>query len=459
MKADTWSLATRLTWTFTVSTLVLVLGIAGTSAWYLHKSVQRELDALLVEEIDEMVALYVNSPGGHEAFEAIAVELQEHHAINPFGWRVWDARTGEVWGRFGAKRLIRPGIPASEPRGQSFRVDGDRRWRSEEMGEDLIVGLVLDGSEQVAILRRYGIIAGSLITVSALLALLVGRQFIRRGCRMLHEIADRTRQAGTAGTVSLTSSNLPEEMREVVDALEDLLERTRKEREDAKLFTAGLAHEMRSPIQNLVGETEVALLSRREPEAYREVLNSHLEELRELGDAVNNLVSICSPRQAPLEPVEEDFDFGREAQLRLERERASAEQRGVQLELESAGDTRMHGDREGALRAVRNLTENAIKWSSAGDTVRVRIVGENGAVTVTVDDSGPGIPEELRDRIFEPFYRGPSVAGQRIGYGLGLAIVRMAVENQGGELSVEDSPTGGARFRMTLHRTSHAAAG
>ena len=446
MSRRSWSLAARLSWTFAATTLVLVLGIAGISAWYLHQSVQRELDALLVEEVDEMVALFASSDGSLEAFEALATELQEHHAINPMAWRVWDVDTGEIWTEFGARRELTPEVPLPQPTGESFRIAGDRRWRSEELGSNRIVGLVLDGAEQVAILRRYELVAGGLIALSALAVLFVGRVVIRRGCDLLHEIAERTREAGSAEGVALARRDLPEEMREVVDALEELLELTRKETQNARLFTAGLAHEMRSPIQNLVGETEVALLSRRQPEEYESVLRSHLEELRELGDAVNNLVSICSPRPVPRAPVEEDFDLGHEVTLRLERERISAQQRGVQLELAATGDTHMHGDREGILRAVRNLTENAIKWSASGDTVRVSIEGQNGAVDITVDDSGPGVPAELRDRIFEPFYRGPNVAGQRIGYGLGLAIVRRAVEAQEGEVRVEESPEGGARF-------------
>ncbi len=454
-----WSLATRLTWAFTASTLVLVVAIAGLSAWYLRESVHRELDALLVEELHEMVALHAASEQGNEAIEAIAADLQEHHPANRMAWRVWDAETGEVLDQFGPRRFLTPDVPAMEPLGRSYRLDGGRRWRSEELTSDRVVGLVLDGSAQLAMLRRYGVAAAGLIAASLLLALLVGRALIRRGCGMLHAIADRTRRAGAGGEAPPPLRHLPDEMREVVDALEDLLARTRKEQEDAKLFTAGLAHEMRSPIQNLVGETEVALLSRRKPEDYEAVLRSHLEELRELGDAVNNLVSICSPRAGARAPVEEDFDLGREVELRLERERTSAEQRGVALELETAGDTRMHGDREAVVRAVRNLTENAIKWSAGGDAVRVRIEGRNGSVVVTVDDAGPGVPAELRDRIFEPFYRGPAVKGQRLGYGLGLAIVRRAVDGQGGALGVEDAPGGGARFRMSLHRSSHAASG
>jgi signal transduction histidine kinase len=200
-----------------------------------------------------------------------------------------------------------------------------------------------------------------------------------------------------------------------------------------------------------VGATVVALLARREADAYRRVLESNLDELRELGDAVDNLMTICAPRGADSgRPESEEFDVESEARMRLERERTRAERLGVQLELRSRGDTHLEGDREGVLRALRNLAANAIDWSERGGRVEVAIEGSDSTVAITVDDSGPGVAPELRERIFDPFYRGPAARGRRAGYGLGLAIVRAAADRQGGSIAVDTSPAGGARFRLVL---------
>jgi signal transduction histidine kinase len=155
-----------------------------------------------------------------------------------------------------------------------------------------------------------------------------------------------------------------------------------------------MAHELRAPIQNLVGATEVALLSRREADSYRRVLESNLDELRELGDAIDNLMTICAPQSLGAHtPVSEDFDLVEEARLRLERD-----------------------------------------------------------IVILVDDDGPGVPVEQREKIFDPFYRGPSAHGRRVGYGLGLAMVKDAADHHAGSVAVESSPSGGARFRLTLPR-------
>jgi signal transduction histidine kinase len=219
-------------------------------------------------------------------------------------------------------------------------------------------------------------------------------------------------------------------------------------------LTTGLAHELGSPLQNLIGETEVALMSERDSEQYRAVLRSHLEELRDIGYAIGNLMTLCAidatDKGAAAEL--ERFDLGREAELRLRRERTHAERRGVQLAIEPHGDLEIEGDREALLLAVSNLVANAIDWSPPGGRVVCDISGVDGEVDVTVDDAGPGVPDDERQHIFEPFQRGRAAKGRRAGYGLGLAIAKRAVDAHGGGVSVERSPLGGARFRLSLPR-------
>ena len=96
---------------------------------------------------------------------------------------------------------------------------------------------------------------------------------------------------------------------------------------------------------------------------------------------------------------------------------------------------------------------NAIGWSPEGSTVGICLEGDETAVTLTVDDQGPGIPKVERDRIFDAFYRGPGRDGQRAGYGLGLALTRVAVGRHEGTVEVSSSPSGGARFQVVLPRT------
>jgi two-component system heavy metal sensor histidine kinase CusS len=330
-------------------------------------------------------------------------------------------------------------------------VEGGLRWRTEPLKADLAVSLVLDGRPHMSELRRYQWFATSVILAYGLIGAVMGLFLIQRVSKRLRRVADSARAVRELGTqVAIDDEGAPEEIRDVSEALQELLGNIRAESERNRVLLASMAHELRSPIQNLVGETEVALFQPRDNESYRRILESHLEEMRDLGDAIDNLVTICSKRDVPAGNEPEAFDLWDEAEIRLQRERSHARRRNVNLELVHDGNTRMEGDREGLLRALRNLAANAVEWSPDGGQVRVQLLGKDGQVIATVDDAGPGVPPEARLRIFDPFVRGPTASGRRIGYGLGLAIVKSAVDRQGGTVFVGESPLGGARFQMVL---------
>ncbi len=458
---------------FLVSATLLVVAVSAISFLFLERSVKSELDALTVSQIKEFRVEFEKKvrnlkeeppPGRPEetptaivldnaTLEEIAGAVTRRQRL-PVAWRVWNVNWDRVAGEFGRTELLTQDYPVLEPLNSTVRPAQGLRWRTEPMSHGLTVGLVLDGAEQIAVLRSFQTFATGLLVLAVLVSLALGAYMIQRVSRMLRRVAAGARAARdpTAEAVDIEVEDAPEEIRDVLDALHQLYASIRTESEKSRVFYASMAHELRSPIQNLVGETEVALFARRADGEYRKVLESNLEELRDLGDAIDNLVTICSHRRPGALRDLEEFDLLDEARIRLARERSQAQRHGVDLRLEGSGPLMMRGDREGILRALRNLAANAIQWSPSGSTVDVRLCGENGRIEVTVDDAGPGVPEELREQVFAPFFRGPVAAGQRIGYGLGLAIVRSAVDSHGGRIEIDRSPAGGARFHLVLPR-------
>ncbi|HUR27935.1 MAG TPA: ATP-binding protein [Planctomycetota bacterium] len=452
-----WSLASRLTRLFAITTSVLVLLITGVSALYVRNAAEKPISGLLHEELHQMMSAY--DRGAYlDLLAKEAENLQRHHDKYPLGWRIWHGEGADLWAQFGDPKLFEGAedlVLTREKRGIVQELPNDRRGLVFSGRNDLLFACVIDGSDSLGALRGYGAIGVFLVVVTVASIFLIGHFLLGRVSRTLHQVAMSVRTVKDANeSVQVDLSHAPREIREIVSALQELLAKVRVETERNRVFTASLAHELRSPIQNLLGESEVALMVPRDANEYRRVLASHLQELRDLADAVDNLVTICSQRRTgdDITETRESFDLAPEAKLRLARETGYAAANGVQLQLGSNGDTRVYGDRESLLRAMRNLTANAIEWSMPGSQVDVHVLGENGRVIVTVDDAGPGVPEELKARIFEPFFRGPQARGRRIGYGLGLAIVRAAVDGQGGEVEVTRSPKGGARFCMILPR-------
>ncbi|MCP5020679.1 MAG: hypothetical protein GY930_02785 [bacterium] len=284
-----------------------------------------------------------------------------------------------------------------------------------------------------------------------MLALTGGRLFAGRIAGQLTRIASGIQDSSNPKTEDLLSGeNLPIEIQEVADALTDALNKARIEQERSGLLIAGIAHELRSPIQNLLGETEVLLMRDRAPDEYKAVLESHAEEIQGLAREIDNLVTLCSHSSNQQSSSRESFDLGHEIELRLPRELARAKRREATIDLEIEGNLEMTGDREALLLMVRNLVGNAISFSPIRGTIRVSAHGGDDEIVLSVEDPGPGILPKNRSLIFEPFQRGQERPGEWSGFGLGLALSKEAVLAQGGTLSVSDSALGGARFEAQL---------
>jgi signal transduction histidine kinase len=212
-------------------------------------------------------------------------------------------------------------------------------------------------------------------------------------------------------------------------------------------MTAGLSHEIRNPL-NAAG-LQLSVLERRIeklPEAERASLMQPLslvrDEIRRLDHMLEDFLQLSKPREHPAKPVDLSALVGRVLDL-LEKD---VERRGVKLVRQLLPVPMVSGD-DGRLRqVVMNLALNALEASPKG-TLTLSTSLHEANVELTVDDTGPGIPQALRERIFEPFF-----TTKAQGSGLGLPIVHAIIAQHGGTLTVGDAPGGGARFTVRLPR-------
>ena len=456
---NSWSLRARVMRWAVVSTFLVVGSTWALGTWFVRASVEREFNSLVQEEIHEMSVLFRTSDGGRSDFARFADQVRGEHPANPMAWRVWELETGEIWGDFGATRLLEEFQVNSSPGTTRIERSG-AGWKEERIGDSLQAGLLLDGKAHTAVLAKFQAYFAVVALVAVVLLIGGGALFSRRTASLLEQVAERARAAKPLReSADLSVEGAPEEIRDVSEAFEELLANIRNEQARTKLLTAGIAHEMRSPIQNLLGETEVTLMRERDASEYRRVLESSYEELCDLGRVIDNLVSLCSTGRDMDSAGTESFDFGREADLQLGRERRRADRKGVEIRMQMTGDLLCEGDRHALLLAVRNLVGNAIDWSPSGGAVDVTLDGRNGNLEITVDDCGPGVRPEVREEILKPFYTAPPAEGRRAGFGLGLALAKQAVAAQGGAIEVADSPVGGARFQVRLPRRESAESG
>ncbi len=443
-----WLLRNRITFAFGLTTLLLSLALSLPFGWLVHSSIEAELDALTREELEETRVHFFERSPDPAGFARIAVELSRDHRENPLAWRIWRP-DGTLWGEFGQVALLAH-APSEPPASAGVLVpEHALRLATSTLEGGLSAAIVLDGSHQARRFTRFLWTALGFILLASGVATLAGRVLALRVSGLLERVAECARTE-SAPEDWPSPGQAPEEIQAVVAALQDTLRRIRLESENARLLTSGTAHELRSPLQNLLGETQVTLLREREAAEYRGVLESHLEELSELSRMVDNLVTLSSLEEARRRPTLEHFDLAAEARLRLAREFQFARRRGVEFQLLAEGRLEVEGDRESLLLALRNVVTNAIEWSPPGKTVELHMRTGTGGLEILVDDAGPGIPAGERENLFLPFQRSRAARGRRVGFGLGLALTRSAIEAQGGTIEVGDSPLGGARFRICI---------
>ncbi|MFT4839843.1 MAG: signal transduction histidine kinase [Planctomycetota bacterium] len=451
-----WTLARSLRLHIVVSaTLPLVIAIiVGYSL--LLGSLTRELDSLVDEELSEANLRLPDAWQAVRDFGVIADRCQSEHLNFPMAWRIVSGQSGTEVGDFGVVELLdRIDIL---PKAGSGVVHLDNLMAAKTMTIDggHVLSLAIDGSVLEASLHSYEIASALTLGFCVLLALIAAGVTAARIRRLFSKVASgvplETRsELGQTMDDAGSYEELPEEIREVAEQLHAVLQDIRQVADESRVFTMSLAHELRSPVQNLIGQSEVALMRTRDVNSYKETLTAHLDELVNFSDALDNLLTYCTQPHARMERHEQ-FDLAEEAQIRLRREQQRGGRKQVSVSLSHRGDTNLCGDREAVMRGIRNVVANAVDWSPPGGVVNVEIVGDCAGVHVTVVDSGPGLPIELREKVFEPFFQGPSTGKARIGYGLGLAMTKKVAEFHGGRVVIDDAEAGGARFVIDFGR-------
>ena len=228
----------------------------------------------------------------------------------------------------------------------------------------------------------------------------------------------------------------------------------RRAAEIRREFVANVSHELKTPLTSILGYTETLLHGGLEDEEHRakfvETIRTHATRLEAL---VEDLLSLADLERPDAELDLKDWDLGIVIRELAETLEDLAARRGLKFEVEAAPGTSIRCDRKRLELALRNLMDNAIKYTESG-WVRVRLEPGPSRVRVMVSDSGRGIPPEHLSRIFERFYRVEQGRARTLGgTGLGLSIVKHAVQLHGGTISVESKVDAGSTFRVELPRS------
>lgn len=283
------------------------------------------------------------------------------------------------------------------------------------------------------------------VLASGLLGLGLGRWAGRRALRPLAEL---TEAAGRVARGDVTA-RLPERGDPDLAPLAATFNRTaaaleRRVRRDAR-FAGDVSHELRSPLTTMVNAVEVLRRRRAElPEAARLAVDLLDADVQRFGRMVVDLLEISRDAEDGDDRVLEAVDLAA-----LVRNVAAARREGPPVEVQDPAPLVL-ADRRRLDRVVANLLDNAARHG--GGVRRVGVGRRDGRVRLEIDDAGPGVPPELRERVFERFARGQQAGdrGEGTGSGLGLALVAQHTARHDGAVWVEERPGGGARFVVEL---------
>ncbi|WP_186237421.1 heavy metal sensor histidine kinase [Burkholderia gladioli] len=293
--------------------------------------------------------------------------------------------------------------------------------------------------------------------VGAALSMLVGYALIRLSLRPLRGVvADTGRITVDRLDTRLDAGRVPRELAPLVEAVNAMLARLQRGFRQLSQFSADLAHDLRTPLNNMRGATEVALGRPRTATEYEALLESNLEEYERLSRMIENVLFLARAEHPGFVTHRRDFEV-REELLRIAGYfEGLADEAGLQLRVEGGG--RLSAELELFRRAIGNLLANALRYTPRGGEIRLAASESAEALTISVTNPGEPIAPELLERIFDRFYRAdPARSRQAPGTGgvagLGLAIVRSVMELHGGTVYAE-SDAGGTRFVLTFPRES-----
>lgn len=404
-----------------------------------HHEIDELLDAQLAQAGQALLAL-----ASHEEDE----EIEEDEA---FGHRYQRRLRFQVWsaeGRLVLRSQNAPETPLTTIDGFSEIKDEEGHWRHFSQW-NAHRSLQVQVSENHAVRDELiGHIAWRLL-VPALVGLPLLGFWVwlatRRGLAALDAVAAQIGTRAPQQLQPVTPESAPEEIRPLLQAINDLFRRVGDAMEAERRFTADAAHELRTPLAALQAQLQVAMRARDEAERERSLANLR-EGLARASHLVDQMLLL-----ARLDP-ESGLPNAQVADLAAIAESVCAElgtailDRSLDFDLTAKPGVGVYGQADWLRVLARNLIDNAVRYTPTGGSIRVAVGSTDAAPWLTVDDSGPGIPAAERSRVTDRFHR--LHHGDSPGSGLGLSIVSRVAELHGARLSLGDSPLGGLAARV-----------
>src|SRR5208283_2843003 len=381
------------------------------------ESAARRYEQFYIRLLDEQNTAVLITPGMADQLNLAQLSAETHsHPVSNFPMKGKDGRSF---------RVTTASLPVGSPATRSDTIQ-----------------IAVDVSQKEQLLARYRFWFWAILLATFAIFPLVGYQIARRGIRPVEEMATTARHISSTNLRErILPEGYPSELASLAGTFNEMLDRLEESFERISRFSADIAHDLRTPVNNIRGEAEVALARARSAEEYRDVIESFLEEAVRLSDLIGDLLFLARAESPLTHLRRERVDVGELLSGVREYYEASAADGGVSLTT-IVGNHPVIAELDRTLlqRAVGNLVSNALAHTPPGGTVVLGTdidfsnkdfsnknfsTADSSTIRIEVSDTGVGIPAEALPRVFDRFFRVDSSRSQGSGgTGLGLAIVQ-----------------------------------
>ena len=454
MKSKPRSIAVQLILLFTVAAgLLLACGLGVFYSIVLRHAFVED-NAVLA---DKVLALSrdLRENGTHAFAGELAARRAGEHA--PYWIRILDSQHRTIAETPGMTAIIPMQVfPAPREPALALRTRKDHRtagklfslvtFNEPANSETYILQMAQDRSSDEQVEKNFALLFIVVLSTGVLASAAIAIIVTRRGLQPLRKMAHSVGRIGPDHlNERIGSAGWPHELQPLAIAFDGMLKRLDDSFTRLSQFSADLAHELRTPIANMLGEAQVALTRDRTAAEYRETIESSVAECERLSRIVDNLLFVARV-DAEREPIaRKQFD------ARAAVEKIAAFYQTVaddhEVAINCSGEGEVYADPDLFERAVGNLLDNALRFTPRNGSIHIALSPYDGDFEVAVTDTGCGIAPEHLPRIFDRFYRVEPSRGSD-GAGLGLALVKSIVDLHHGSAKIESQPGKGTTIKL-----------
>lgn len=461
-EASVSSIRTRLALFYTLGAFVLLTMVALFLYWLAINILYKADYQFLSDEADTIQYILETKPVDHIALKQAVVDIpnQPEHSIYHYYTRVFDndhivVETPGMDKILPAKKHLHKNLNYLNPKRFSWYSHHNNHYLLLQAPIKLhakkhgLVQVALDISYQHQVVSDRKKLFFVLL-MGTLFSLLIGFLIAHRGMRSFYLLTEAVHRITVSSLHErIDPKSWPKELSGISIAFNQMLSRIENSFVRLKQFSDDLSHELRTPITNLMGQTEMALSYTNSVDEYREVMASNLEELQRISSLIENILFLARAENPQLNLQKTTVALHDEITFMIDYYDAMIAEKNLQVS--QTGQAKLTANVVMIRRMIGNILSNAIKHTKAGGYIRFIIEETVNEIHLTALDNGSGIAAHHLPKIFDRFYRIDSARSQQSGgTGLGLAIVQSIVHMHQGQISIHSEIDKGTTLKIRL---------